>query len=98
MTMKKSMLFLLLGALLLVGAAGCANLTKIATRDVPRMEPEELKSHLNDPAFTVIDVRLADDWEASSRKIAGAYRELGDNVSTWQSKYDKDKTIVLYCA
>ena len=96
--MKKSMLFLLLGALLLMGTAGCASLTKVATRDVPRMEPEELKSHLNDPAFTVIDVRLADDWAASPSKIAGAHREVADNVSTWQSKYAKDQTIVLYCA
>ena len=96
--MKKSMLFLLLGALLLVGATGCADLRKGTMRDVQRMAPEELKSHLNDPAFTVIDVRIADDWEGSSSKVAGARRELADNVSTWQSKYDKDKTIVLYCA
>jgi predicted sulfurtransferase len=96
--MKKSMLFLLVGVLLLGGATGCADIRKVTMRGVQRMEPAELKSHLDDPAFTVIDVRIADDWNGSSRKIAGAHRELPDNVSTWQPKYSKDQTIVLYCA
>jgi hypothetical protein len=97
MTMKILIRFLLTAALILVGA-GCADLPRITTRDVPRMEPEALISLMKDSDTTVIDIRLAHSWQESSRKIKGACREVGDEFSTWESKYDKDKTVVLYCA
>ncbi len=66
--------------------------------DVPRMQMDELKARLGDPALVVIDVRQTGDWDASSTKIKGAIREEYRSVSDWASNYSKDKTIVLYCA
>ena len=98
MVKKTLVLFLLLSAVLFVGVSGCGALTEISTRDVPRIQPDELKARLNDPALVLIDVRADGDWEGSMAKIKGALREDGDKVAEWASKYPKDKTIVLYCA
>ena len=96
--MKISKFVLLLGVLLLVGTFGCSIFTKIATKEVTRMSVDELKSHLDDPSYVLLDVRAADDWKGSKAKIKGAIREEGDKVPEWAPKYPKDKTIVLYCA
>ena len=100
-----SSLALLLVALLIMGVSGCtASAKEISAgnvprlQDIPRMQVDELKAHLGDPAYVVIDVRQAGDWEASSVKIKGAIREECKSVSNWASNYSKDKTIVLYCA
>lgn len=96
---KKAAGFLLsLMVLMLLGGAGCAAVTKIATKDVPRMSVDELKPHLGDPAYVVVDVRAGSDWDGSSSKIKGAVRETGGTVADWASRYAKNKTIVLYCA
>jgi hypothetical protein len=99
-TMKKNAAGFLLSlmVLMLLGGAGCAAVTKIATKDVPRMSVDELKSHLGDPAYVVIDVRAGSDWDGSSSKIKGAVRETGGTVAEWASRYAQNKTIVLYCA
>ncbi len=96
--MKASTRVLLLVMALLLGVAGCAMVTKMATRDIPRMEPEELKARLDDSSLIVIDVRLDSDWNASPAKIKGAVRENNGTVAEWAPKYPKDKTLVLYCA
>jgi hypothetical protein len=96
--MKRSIRVLLLGAVLFAGMTGCADLIKITMKDVPRIQPEQVVSHLQDPDFAVIDIRLAHSWEQSSNKIKGACREVSDDFPTWKSKYAKDRTIVLYCA
>lgn len=70
----------------------------IAVQDVPRMSVDELQSRLNDPSLILIDVRAPGDWSASSTKIKGAFREVLENVEVWAPKYDKDETVVLYCA
>ena len=67
-------------------------------KDVPRMPVDELKSRLKDPSLVLIDVRASEDWDASSTKISGAIREIMKEAGEWAPKYDKDKTIVLYCA
>lgn len=66
-------------------------------KDVPRMSKDELRAQLNNPDVVVIDVRSGQDWKSSEFKIKGAKRENPDNVS-WAGKYQKGKTIVLYCA
>ena len=101
-----SVLFLIL--LFLAGGSGCIAATEkapdeegvclIAVQDVPRMSVDELKSRLNDPSLVLIDVRAPGDWNASSTKIKGAFREVLEKIEERASKYDKDKTIVLYCA
>jgi hypothetical protein len=98
--MKKNVTGFLLSlmVLMLLWGAGCTAMTKIATKDVPRMSVDELKSSLGDPAYVVIDVRSGSDWDGSSIRIKGAVRETGGNVADWASRYAKNKTIVLYCA
>jgi predicted sulfurtransferase len=98
MVMRNGAGFVLsLVALRVVGSSGCAATAKIAAGGVPRMQADELKSRLGDPAYVVIDIRAAGDWKASSAKIKGAIRETNENVSDWASNYSKDKTVVLYC-
>jgi predicted sulfurtransferase len=69
-----------------------------AAKDVPRMTKEELKAQIDDPNVVIIDVRIGADWKASDVKIKGAIRLKSQNVSEWAPKFDKNKTIVLYCA
>lgn len=109
MKMKASVaLVLLLGALLFAPASGCLaasegtqtdeELCLIDFKKIPRLTIDELKSRLGDPSLVIIDVRSSADWNESSIKIKGAVREVYANAEKWASKYDKDKTIVLYCA
>jgi rhodanese-related sulfurtransferase len=83
--------------LLVLGSSGCAAPAKLTAVDVPRMQVDELKARLGDPALVVIDVRQTGDWNAGSNKIKGAIREDFRSVSDWASNYPEDKTIVLYC-
>jgi rhodanese-related sulfurtransferase len=93
--------------LFLAGGSGCIAASEkapdeeiciIAVQDVPRMTVDELKSRLNDPSLILIDVRAPGDWNTSSTKIKGAFREVLEKVEEWMPKYDKDKDIVFYCA
>ena len=64
---------------------------------VPRMTKEELKLLLGNPEVVVLDVRIADEWKKSDRKIKSAVREDPEkDFKTWASKYPKDKTLVFY--
>ena len=65
---------------------------------VPRMTADELKMHLGDAGYQVLDVRAGGDWAGSTVKIAGAERVEPRAVGQWVDNYDKEKTIVLYCA
>jgi len=101
-------LVFLLGALLLAPVSGCLatgegtpteeELSLGDVRRIPRITIDALKSRLGDPSLVIIDVRSSGDWNASSIKISGAIREIAANAKKWASKYDKGKTIVLYCA
>ena len=72
------------------GTAGAA--------DVEKMTKEELKSMLGNPNVIIVDVRQPEDFNDSDTKIQGAVREDPGSVSTWMSKYPKDKTLIFYCA
>ena len=65
---------------------------------VPRMSPDELKSHLGDETFVILDVRAGWDWAPATTKIAGAERVDPRAVGSWIGNYPREKTIVLYCA
>lgn len=67
-------------------------------QDVKRITKEDLKSMLSDPSVIVVDVRAKGDWESSGFKIKGAVREDPGKATSWMSKYEKDKTLVFYCA
>ena len=57
---------------------------------------DELRGMLDNPDFTLIDVRYDKDWEGSDMKIKGAVREDYRDVKSWGDKYPKDKLLVLY--
>jgi len=64
---------------------------------VPRMTTDELKMHLGDTDYTILDVRAGRDWTGSTVKISGAERVEPAAVDLWADNYDKEKTFVLYC-
>jgi len=66
--------------------------------EAKRMTKEELKEMLDSPDLVVMDVRTGRDWTSSEHKIQGALREDPRKLDEWAGKYDKGKTIVLYCA
>ena len=70
----------------------------VPANDVPRMAKEKLKEMLGNPEVIIIDVRANADWTGSNLKIKGAVREDPRKLNTWEDKYPKDKTFVLYCA
>lgn len=65
--------------------------------EVPRMTKEELKNLLGSSDLVIIDVRRVQDWNASEFKIKGSVRPDEQGIG-WAKDYDKDKTMVLYCA
>lgn len=59
---------------------------------------ELLRSQLANPSITILDVRSADDWNASQWKIKKALRESPADVRQWMHNFSKDQRLVLYCA
>ena len=82
-------------ALLIFGAFLAAS---AVAAEAPRMEMDELKAKLGNPEVVIIDVRSYTDWLLSSDKIKGAVRENYRDFEGWNTKYQKDKAIGLYCA
>ena len=78
-------------ALLAVGSLSFA-------QEAKRMTKEELKAMLGSPDLVVVDVRTGRDWTGSDQKIKGALREDPRKVDDWAARYDKEKTVVIYCA
>ncbi len=64
--------------------------------EVPRILPDELKSMLGKSDVVVVDVRSAETWRASDRKVKGAVREDSEDVESWADNYPKYLTLVLY--
>jgi rhodanese-related sulfurtransferase len=91
---KKMRFFAALGvswALVLMGSLSFAG-------EATRITQEEVKAMLGSPDLILIDIRTGRDWDASEMKIKGAFREDPRKSAEWADKYDKGKTIVLYCA
>lgn len=65
---------------------------------VPRMTVDELKEHLGEADYQILDARSGGDWANSAVKISGAERVDPGTVAQWVDNYDREKTIVLYCA
>jgi hypothetical protein len=85
---------LIIGAL---SSSGTVSRT-YAADEVPRMTKEVLKEALGDADLVILDVRKGKDWKASEFKIKGAIHAAPDDFNGWQSTYDKEQKIVLYCA
>lgn len=62
------------------------------------MKKEDLRGLLCKSHVIVLDVRPHKGWETSERKIKEAVRANPSDLSSWENKYPKDKTLVLYCA
>ena len=88
-------LWMLAVSLLAVGAFA---LTATAMNEVKLMTMDELKGKLGDESVVVVDVRTGSDWRSSESKIKGAVRVEKGDVPGLADKYEKDKTLVFYCA
>jgi hypothetical protein len=62
------------------------------------MTRQELKGMLGSPDVTVVDVRSINGWNRSDSKLPGAERQDPTDPTAWASEYQKDKTLLLYCA
>lgn len=85
------------GLIVLLAFFFCLTATLAFGLDVERMSKEELRDTLGQEGLVVVDVRTGRDWKSSEFKIKGAVRLEGDIVK-WASQYDKETTLVLYCA
>ena len=83
--------------ILLLGSFVAALSAVASASDVPKITAEELRAMLGKPDLITIDVRIERDWKSSALKVKGAVWEDFMDVDTWEQKYPKDKTIVLYC-
>jgi rhodanese-related sulfurtransferase len=91
--MQRARIWALVMALGLLLTMSCAS-----GKDAPRVDSGTLKSWLADPQVVILDVRAANDWEGSDKKIKGAVRQDPKDMKTWAATLPKDKKIVLYCA
>lgn len=65
---------------------------------IPTVTKDELKAMLDSPDLVLLDVRLGRDWSSSQFKIKGADRLAKNDIDAALNSYDKQKTVVLYCA
>ena len=93
-------LFAISGFLIVLPTASALNWTAAhaASVEVPRISIEQANQMHGNPDVIFIDVRTAKSWWRSTAKIARAIREEPDAVEHWAPKYDKNKTLILYCA
>ncbi len=75
----------------------CLATTLAFALDVEKMSKDELRGKLAQEGLVVVDVRTGRDWKSSEFKIKGAVRPEADIVK-WAAQYDKETTLVLYCA
>jgi rhodanese-related sulfurtransferase len=54
-------------------------------------------THLDLAGKFILDVRRADDRNASSEQLAGANWQDPTQISAWADSLPKDQEIVLYC-
>jgi divalent metal cation (Fe/Co/Zn/Cd) transporter len=86
-----------IGVALALGLSMACVPAKTATsKEVQRITKEQLRSMLDDPGVTIVDVRPEEQWKASELKVRGAVHEDPDKVESWAEKYQKGKTLVLY--
>jgi len=59
------------------------------------IKPETLKTELADKL--ILDVRRADDRNASGEQLAGANWKDPTQITEWADSLPKDQEIILYC-
>jgi predicted sulfurtransferase len=85
--------FLFLLSVILVSAWSIA---PVSAKSVGIITKEELKKKLEDADLLILDVRSGKDWKSSEFKIQGAVRTDPKEFTSWGSKFEKDKKLVLY--
>ncbi|MEM7502521.1 MAG: rhodanese-like domain-containing protein [Pseudomonadota bacterium] len=86
-----------------VAVAACAPTTAYDFRDAHRpvyeqtVTANELRAMQAEGAVTVIDVRLAEDFDAHPQLIPGAAYRDPDRIDRWASSIPKDRPVVVYC-
>lgn len=95
MTRRTLWKFTLVCGLVVTGALASVAL---ARGGVGVMTKEELRAQLGKPDVVVVDVRTGSDWRASEFKIKGAVRVGARQITSLVPRYDKNTTLVLYCA
>jgi hypothetical protein len=97
MIRSKIFLFSSLACVILAHLANALTSAADAEIAVPRIAAEELKQKLGNKNVVIIDVRSDRTYWSSSKKIAGAKREVPGLVKQWAKKYTKDQTLIFYC-
>jgi len=77
---------------------GCATTLNGGSKGDYRVTAAQLEKMLGNPDLLIVDVRDPVSWGGSDTKILGAVREDPQDVSAWDKKFPKNKTIVFYCA
>jgi len=91
---KRFFIYLTLMTSVFLFASCCAAMAD----SVPRMTVDELNEHLGKADYLVLDARSGGDWANSNVKVSGAERVDPRSVDQWVDNYDREKTVVLYCA
>ena len=98
--MNIRMLIAITGLMIVLPIATVLNWTAAgaASIEVPRISIDQANRMHGNPGVLFIDVRTAKSWWLSTAKIAHAIREEPNTVDQWATKYDKNKTLRMYCA
>jgi hypothetical protein len=71
--------------------------THRVTNRLLRIEPEEIKHHLEaGEPVTILDVRAPKAWDASDRKLPGAVRGSAEALNI-ELAWPRDRLTVAYC-
>ena len=65
---------------------------------VPRISIQQLKDILGQEELVLLDTRPTQQWKASTKKIPGSVHHSSFKVQKWADEYEKNATIVTYCA
>jgi len=87
-------------AILIAGPSfvGGASDSKVPYPEVPRMTKEQLREMLGKEDVVIIDARPVEQWKYTDQVIPGTTHEDPTAIKEWAQKYDKNKTLVIYCA
>lgn len=93
--------FVLAGLVIWLAACVAAQkneLQSVEEDGVPRISIQQLKDIMGKEDLVLLDTRPHTQWKASSEKIPGAVHHSSFQVSEWSDEYNKNATIVAYCA
>lgn len=66
--------------------------------ETPRISKDDARQLLNEAHVAIIDVRSQDQWRESGKRVVHAAQEDRSNVKAWAHRYDRENTLIVYCA